>query len=108
MKTSKQIADDLGHQHTFIKSYIKRQVEDVDTFLFPVEPPKGSYGSLESKYPRWCYKLSDKQAMFIELSLSKSLFCQYLLTGKTDYTFTSKQHRNRKVTSKTPRQKKEI
>ena len=50
--------------------------------MFPVMPPIGAYGSLESKYPRWCYKLSDKQALFIKLNLNPNQLAEFLLQHK--------------------------
>lgn len=37
---------------------------------------------LDSKYPRWCYKLSDKQALFIKLSLNPNQLAEFLLQHK--------------------------
>ena len=81
MITSHALAKELEHQHSFIKAYILRKFKEKNP-MFPVMPPIGAYGSLDSKYPRWCYKLSDRQALFIKLSLNPNQLAEFLLQHK--------------------------
>lgn len=81
MITSHALAKELEHQHSFIKAYILRKFKEKNP-IFPVMPPIGAYGSLDSKYPRWCYKLSDRQALFIKLSLNPNQLAEFLLQHK--------------------------
>lgn len=81
MITSHALAKELEQQHSCIKTYVLLKFKEKNP-MFPVMPPIGAYGSLDSKYPRWCYKLSDKQALFIKLSLNPNQLAEFLLQHK--------------------------
>ena len=76
--TTKTIADQLEKQHSNVKSVVEKLHRERH-ILFLEKLRATKYGRIDSKLPRWCYVLSEKQALFLKCYLDHNRLGNHIL-----------------------------
>ena len=76
--TTKTLADELGKQHSSIKLVVEKMHRERH-ILFLEKLKVTKYGRVDSKLPRWCYVLNEKQVLFLKCYLDHNRLGNHIL-----------------------------
>ena len=77
--TTKTLADELNRQHSSMKRVVEYMNQERH-ILFLEKLKVTKHGRVDSKLPRWCYVLNEKQVLFLKLYLDPNRLGDYILT----------------------------
>ena len=77
--TSKTLADELTRQHSSIKRVIENMNQERH-ILFLEKLKVTKHGRVDTKLPRWCYVLNEKQVFFLKCYLDHNRLGNHILT----------------------------
>lgn len=77
--TTKTLADELDKQHSSMKLVVEKMHRERH-ILFLEKLKVTKYGRIDSKPPRWCYVLNEKQFLFLKCYLDHNRLGNYILT----------------------------
>ena len=77
--TTKTLADELDKQHSSMKLVVEKMHRERH-ILFLEKLKVTKYGRIDSKLPRWCYVLNEKQILFLKCYLDHNLLGNYIQT----------------------------